>query len=182
MTAERPAFADLLRIVFDLCRWRRGPQDLPHSPNLLASLIGAGVAVDVIIAGALQDTDDVLARSLLSTGLILGLCWIALAMRRLTHRFLQTATALLACSIVFSVLQLPIALLAGPPPATGAELDGAQVFFGWAMIALLIWKLSVDAHIVRQALDAGYALAFALATSWLIAYWALDRILFGVPA
>jgi hypothetical protein len=32
---------------------------------------------------------------------------------------------------------------------------------------------------MRHAIDASFGLAFALVLSWLIACWAIDRILFG---
>jgi hypothetical protein len=173
------SLSDFARLVLDLCRWRRGPQDLPYSPNLLALLIGASVALDLLLASVLHDTDNILARSLLSTAIVLGLCWIALALRSLRNRYVQAATALVACGMLFSLLQLPLAWLAGPAPATAASLSPLQVLLGWLMLALLVWKLSVDAHIMRHAMEAPYGLAFALVTAWLIAYWALDRAWFG---
>ena len=57
------------------------------------------------------------ARSLVSTALVLALCWIALAMRQLGNRYVQTASALVACSIVFSLLCCRSPWLAGPMPA-----------------------------------------------------------------
>ena len=169
----------MLRTVFDLCRLKGGPQDLPHAPALLAILLGAGTALDLAISHAMDHGDNALARSLLSSGVVLGLCWVALAIRRLPHRYVQTASALLACSLVFSLLQLPIALLAGPPPASAAELSNLQILLGWLTLALFVWQISVDAHIMRNAMDGSFGLAFALIVSWVLAFWALDRVLFG---
>lgn len=109
---------------------------------------------------------------------MLVLCWIALAIRHLRNRYVQTATALLACSLAFSLLQLPIALLAGPPPAGADALTGLQILVGWATLAVFVWQVSVDAHIMRHAMEAPFGLAFALVVSWVLAYWALDRMLF----
>jgi hypothetical protein len=169
----------MLPTVIDLCRLRGGPQDLPHAPALLAILLGAGTALDLTISHAMNHGDNALARSLLSSGVVLGLCWVALAIRRLPHRYVQTASALLACSLVFSLLQLPIALLAGPPPASAAELSNLQILLGWLTLALFVWQISVDAHIMRNAMDGSFGLAFALIVSWVLAFWALDRVLFG---
>ncbi|MEO5622255.1 MAG: hypothetical protein ABJB02_07350 [Dokdonella sp.] len=163
----------------DLCRWRGGPQDFPFAPRLLAGLFVAGLALDLLVASALDDDAHALARSVLSSGIVLGLCWVALAIRGVRNRYVQTATALLACSLAFSLLQLPLALLAGPAPAPTAELSTLQVLIGWMTLALFVWQVSVDAHIMRQAMDASFGLAFALILSWVLAYWALDRIVFG---
>ena len=169
----------MLHTVVELCRLRGGPQDLPHAPALLVVLLGAGTALDLAIGHAISDGANALARSLLSSVVVLGLCWVALAIRRLPHRYVQTASALLACSLVFSLVQLPIALLAGPPPATAAELSHLQILLGWLTLALFVWQISVDAHIMRHAMDGTFGLAFALIVSWVLAFWALDRMLFG---
>lgn len=169
----------LARTTLELCRLRSGPADLPHAPLLLAGLIVAGTVLDLAVGGALGDSANVFARSLLSTGIVLVLCWAALAIRRLGHRYVQTATALLACSLVFSLLQVPLALLAGPPPASAAQLTAVQIVLGWLTIGVFVWQVCVDAHIMRQALDAALGLAFALVVSWVLAYWALDSLLFG---
>lgn len=179
MNSARLSFSSLSRVVVDLCRLRGNPQDFPYSPNLLALLVGAGTALDTLTGGILGEADTTLARSLLSTAIVLALCWVALAIRGLRNRYEQTACALLACSFALSLLQLPLALLAGPPPATVADMSTLQAIFGWITLALLVWQLSVNAHIVRHAIDASFGFAFALVLSWLIAYWAIDRILFG---
>jgi hypothetical protein len=169
----------IARRVLDLCRLRGGPADMPYAPLLLAALIVASVVLDVLVGGVLQDGGDAFARSLLSSAVVLGLCWAALGMRRLAGRFTQTATALVACSLLFSLLQMPLAWLGGPPPATAAELSGAQVMIGWATLALFAWQVSVDAHIMRRAMDISFGFGFALVVSWVMAYWALDSLIFG---
>ncbi len=168
-----------LRALAPLFGLRGNPQDLPYSSHLPLLLIAASVILDMLVGDALHDTGDTFARSILSTGVVLGLCWVALAIRGLRNRFVQTASALVACSLLFSLLQLPLALLAGPPPAGVDHLTTLQVLIGWITIALFVWQVSIDAHIMRHAMDAPFGLAFALVTSWVIAYWALDRILFG---
>jgi hypothetical protein len=52
------------------------------------------------------------------------------------------------------------------------------VLLGWAMLAIIVWNLTVNAHVVRRALDAPFALGFALAIAWALADWALGRVLF----
>ncbi|MEO6689747.1 MAG: hypothetical protein ABIS07_07185 [Dokdonella sp.] len=179
MNAARPSFSSLSRVVIDLCRLRGDPQDFPYSPNLLTLLVGASTALDTLIGGVLGEVDNTPVRSLLSTVIVLALCWVALAMRGLRNRYVQTACVLLACGIALSLLQLPIALLAGPPPTTVADMSSLQAILGWITLALLVWQISVNAHIMRHAIDASFGLAFALVLSWLIACWAIDRILFG---
>lgn len=178
VTFASASWLGLVRATIDLCRLRGDPADLPHAPLRLAALIVAVTVLDLLIGHLIGDGVNAFARSLLSTGVVLGLCWAALAIRRLRNRYVQTATALLACSLAFSLLQLPLALLAGPPPASAAELSAAQIVLGWLTVGVFVWQVCVDAHIMRHALDAALGLAFALVVSWVLAYWALDSVLF----
>ena len=91
-----------------------------------------------------------------------------------------TASALVACSFVFSLLVLPLAWLAGPHVDSGTPLTPGQVMLGWATLALIVWSLSVNAHIMRRAMDSSFVFGFALVTSWAIADWALGHALFDV--
>lgn len=168
----------LTRII-NLCRFRGGPQDLPHQPGLLLVLLAASVALDLGTSTLLEVGDNALGRSLFSTLLLLTLCWIALAIRGLTSRYVQTATALIACSMVFSVLIVPLALLFDEPAGPDKILTPMQTLIAWLGLGVLVWKISVDAHNVRQAIDASFWIGFALVLSWSIADIALGRVLFG---
>ena len=177
---EKPfQLARLSEIVVGLCRFRSGPQDLPCSSGLLIAVLGASVLLDYGSGSLLGYDDTLLARSLLSISLLLALCWTALSIRGLGNRFVQTATALVACSMAFSLLILPLAWLFGDPQGSEVILAPAQVMIVWLGLAVLIWKVAVDAHIVRQAIDAPYWLGLLLAISWAIADYALSRALFG---
>ena len=167
--------------VLALCRLRGGPQDLPHAPRLAILLLALATLLDSAIGAVLGDGGNAPLRSLLSSVVVLGLCAVALAIRKLGNRYVQTATALLACSIAFSLLQLPVALMAGPPPATAGELTGAQVLLGWFTLGLFFWQIAVNAHIVRHAMDSSFGFALGLVATWVLAFWALDHVLFAVP-
>lgn len=168
----------LARIV-NLCRFRGGPQDLPHNPGLLIALLVASVVLDLTTANLLDIDENALARSLFSTLLLLALCWIALVIRGMRSRYIQTATALIACSMVFSVLIVPLAWLFGTPEGAEAVLTPQQTLAAWLGLGVLVWKIAVDAHNVRQAIDASFWLGFSLALAWTVADFALSRILFA---
>jgi len=178
MAPNDSRFAALAKLVRDLCQLRRGPEDMPHSPALLALLIAASIAIDVAAGSVIGVENDRVAHVLVSTTLILALAWIALAMRGLGHRYVQTASALVACSIAFSLLVLPLAWLAGPPPAPPARPPPLQTLLWTAMLAVVVWNLAVNAHIVRRAIEAPYGLAFAIVVAWAVADWALAHALF----
>ncbi|MBL0163562.1 MAG: hypothetical protein IPP82_07945 [Xanthomonadales bacterium] len=173
--------SELLARIANLCRFRGGPQDLPHNPRLLIVLLAASIILDLTTANLLDIGDDALARSLFSTTLLLALCWLALAIRGLLSRYVQTAIALVGCSMVFSVLIIPLAWLFGTPENAEAVLSPAQTLIAWLGLGVLVWKITVDAHNVRQAIDAPFWLGFSLALAWAVADFALSRILFATP-
>lgn len=168
--------------VANLCRFRGGPQDLPHNPRFLVALLVASVALDLGTATLLEIGDSALARSLFSTSLLLALCWLALAIRGLLNRYVQTATALIICSMVFSLLIVPLALLFGAPASSDKSLTPIQTMLALLGLGVLVWKISVDANNMRQAIDASFWIGFALVLSWSVADFALGRLLFGGAA
>lgn len=168
--------------IANLCRFRGGPQDLPHNPGFLVALLVASVALDLVTATILEIGDSAPARSLFSTALLLALCWLALAIRGLLSRYVQTATALISCSMVFSLIIVPLALLFGPPASPEEKLTPIQTMLALLGLGVLIWKISVDANNMRQAIDASFWIGFALVLSWSVADFALGRVLFGGAA
>jgi hypothetical protein len=179
MNDGQSSLGRLLGVVLALCRFRGGPQELPHAPSLLYALIAASILLDLTTGKALGVTEPLLARILLSMLVLLSLCWIALAIRGLGHRYVQTASALVACSIAFSLLILPLAFLFGESPGPEGIASPGQILIAWLGLATLVWKIAVDAHIVRQAIESPYWLGFLLALSWAIADFALSRLMFG---
>ncbi|HKE46566.1 MAG TPA: hypothetical protein VKB52_00760 [Rhodanobacteraceae bacterium] len=176
---SRPSpLVHLLVLVRDICQLRRGPEEMPYSNALFGLLVASSIALDLLCDRILDGSPNILARSLVSMGLILALCWIALSIRHLGNRYVQTASTLIACDIVFTLLILPLAWLFARAPAQAKGLTPPQTLLAWAMLAVIVWNLVVNAHIVRRALDAPFALGFALALAWALANWALTHALF----
>src|SRR5690606_19198902 len=133
----------------------------------------ASIILDLGIGNASEYSGPLFARSLLSMVLLLALCWTALSLRGMLHRYVQSASALVLCAMVISAIALPLALAFGAPPVADPPLSSAQKLIALIGLAVVIWKIWVDAHIVRQAIDAPISLGVMLALSWAIADWAL---------
>jgi len=172
---------DILKVAVDLCRFRRAPQDIAYSPPSFALLLVASTLFDIVVGAATGDAAGAFAHSLLSSALILGLCWIALAIRHFDNRYVQTATALIACGVLISIVQLPVALLIQPLPESGAAkpLLAFQLLLRWAALGIRVWQILVYAHIMRHAMESRFGVAAVLTTSWVVAYLALASVLFG---
>lgn len=173
----------LLGQLVDLCLLRRGPQDLPYSLSLTRALVVAGVGLDLLYA-TLLDLPHPLPRIVLSLALLLLAPWLLLQVRQRGERYAQTLAAIAGTSLLFTAAFLPLAIFAVdlPPVLPDTEPTPGQMLFGWLTLFLLGWKLVINGHIYRHALDwprfPGLLLAFGLFLFEL----GLDRLLFASPA
>ena len=173
------SLSDLTRLTIALIRRRATPADVPYTPLLLAALIAIGSVLDVAIGSVVGDRDNVLAQSLLSSAVVLGLSYAALAWRRRNSRFVQTATALFLCGMVFTLGQGLLAGLAGPVPPASEPISARQIVLGWIMVGVFVWEVMIDAAIMRHALDTPLGVALGVVIGWVITWWALQNIVFG---
>lgn len=161
-------------ILIDLCRFRRGPEDVPYSPRLLvALLIGCGV-LQVLFGWSHHARPAALAAALLGGLAVIGVVFLVLRARDKALRFVQTTTALAAVYLLFGVVMDALAMLlpldalyeqiithpGHPPTLTPAQTLVALVVFG-----LGVWQWCVWIGILRRALEisrAGGVLVFIL--------------------
>jgi hypothetical protein len=169
----------LIRRLLDLCLLRGGPQDLPYSPLLARTLVLAFAVVKLLTATGL-DIPDPLLRTLASIALLLALPWVVLSLRGHRARYLQTLTALTGTGLLFSLLLLPVMIAASavpPLPAEGAP-PTPQLVLGWLSLLLIGWKLMINAHIYRHALDWPRFPAILLALALFMVEFGIFRALF----
>jgi hypothetical protein len=172
----------LLRLLVDICLLRRGPQDIPCSPELARGLV-LGFAALKIGTALMLDIPEPFLRTLLSLALLLALPWVLLAIRGHRPRYLQTLTAFAGTGLLFSLLFLPFFLLAAstPPMQAGATPEPAQLALGWLSLALLGWKLVINGHILRHALDWPNIPALLLALALFLIEFGVFRTVFPTP-
>lgn len=159
----------LLLVVRDICLLRRGPQDLPYSPRLLAGICIASVALQFVIAQILGIEGNTIGASLFGLGFSLGVLYLLVSLRGVRGRFVQAASALLACALLFALLSLPIALLAGGKPPTPENVTPLQLLLGLVSLPIVIWKIVIDAHILRHSLNLPFFAGLTIAILWLLA-------------
>ena len=175
----------LLRLLLQLCLFRLAPQDLPYSPRLAQGLVLLGVGINLVFVRLLDTGDGAPFRIALSLALMLGLPWLLLRLRQRLPRYVQTLTAFAGSSVLFMLALLPLAqpIASLPPPTPDAVPTAAQVAVSLASLVLLVWKLAINAHIWRHALDWPRGGAVLLAIGLFLLELALVRVLFAsVPA
>jgi hypothetical protein len=166
----------LLSLARDLLLLRRGPQDLPYSPALLGGLCVVALLVDHALA---VEGGAPIGRLLFSLAMLVGLPAMALQMANLAARWVQTATALVATGIVFSLVALPVVSGVGRLPEDPTQLSSSQMVFGWLAVVLLVWQLAVKGSIFRHALGVPLRAGVLLAVAFFAIELVLGVALFG---
>lgn len=142
----------LLRLFLDITLFRKGPQDLPHSAILLVLALLADVTISTVVGALDGEIAGAILQALVASGLLLAFVSLLLLLTSHRERFQKTATAVLGCDALITLVALPVSLLSD-------LING----LGLLIIGILFWNLLVFAHILKQALGVGYALSVALA-------------------
>lgn len=164
----------LLASVADLCRFRRGPEDVPYTPYWLVGLLIAGGVLQALFNLHNGATPRMVAAALVGSLAVVGVVYGLLRNRGKAARFVQTMTALAAVYLLFAIvtdalaLGLPLRALRdellkhpGQPPV----LTGANMAILFAVFVLGVWQLCVWVRVLRRSLETslpGAVLVFLL--------------------
>lgn len=140
----------LLKLFIDICRLRAKPQDVPASNALLLLTMALAIVSGIVsISNSVYEVSQIILISLMDVAVTLILLSVSLNLMKLSSRLLQTATAIFGTGAIISLLSLPVMLLMNSSPENpGYQLLGALLYF-----ALLIWGLTVMAHILRHSFE-----------------------------
>jgi len=162
----------LLNHFVDLCLLRKGPQDMPFSPQLLVVITLLNILVGlVMIVDVRTGVLSALAESLFDSGLMLVALYFALQSQNRRARFMQAATALMGSGLLLGLLALPLISWSRNP-------DSAMA--GLLLLILILWSMVVMGHILRHTFEIGLAIGVGLAFVYTLLSWNLTLILFPV--
>ena len=163
---------NLMMFFLELLQLRRTPADLPASSLLFALLFSLNCALGAT-AHAIFVTNDSLLRALAAEVLLLAMLAALFWLKRAQQRFLQSATAATGASIVMFCMAIVIGLIYQSVGASlGPALNG---FFGLMLLTLVLWFVSVLAHILRMAIGLPYWQAILIAMAMHVLQIALAR-------
>ena len=154
----------LIRIFWDICRLRAGPQALPSGRNLLISAVFAGVLIDSFASSILitkMSTFEIITTVAIYNVLLLLAVYILLMIVGYQKRAMQTLIALAGAGLFISLVLLPGLI----------TLDLAeQETKSFALFILIdnIWRIAVNAHIFRHALSVSLLMAMIISVSYLL--------------
>ena len=150
---------ELLRLFTQIALLRKGPQDLPTSPILLALTLVGYLVVHLVVGTVLPPMPGPWINHLI-LDVVFTFCWYALLLyvAKKPERFLQTATAVYGYQAVLSPL-----LVAALWLQRRFEQDSLWQFpVTLISLALLVWIIAANSHIVKAALEWTIAPSVAL--------------------
>ena len=161
---------DIIKLVFDICLFKKGPQDLPYSKWLLQLLLVVYVSIRVLMLSIHFAWLDVLLQVIVEIVLVAGFIWMMLSVARKQGRFYQVVCAVLGTDALISFFSLPgIATL-----ETGQ--GGLLVFL--VMLVLIVWHWTVTGHIISNALEKPLSFSLGLAFLYLLGSYQVMALLF----
>ena len=160
------------------CLLRRAPQADPVSKTALGWSLVAYLTMDLLQARTSSDWQTSLGMTTLDTLIMILFSWSVLRLTNKTARYMQTLTALAGTGAVLGLVGLP--LIRQAAQAHIDEGPAGALVLGWLM--LLVWSISVQAHIYRHALSMRYGAGLLVAGAQMVLVISLLETLFPQAA
>jgi hypothetical protein len=161
----------LIKLFWEICLFRRGPQDVPSSQTLLGLSALAYFAVGLTLLGLETGWPEAAAQVLAEAVMLLGFLWATLSVAGLKSRFIRTLIAMLGTDALISSFAIP--LMIGIPQSPQAQ----GFYFG--LLLLMLWHLTVVAHIFRHALSRPLGVGLGVAIVYVVASYQMMLLLFA---
>jgi len=161
---------EIVKLLFEICLFKKSPKDLPRSLFLLQLLTVANIVISFLLLHIRSDWFSSLLQSVVGILLAGIFCGFILFIYRKIPRFYQTACALLGTDTLIGFFALP----AGATLVTG---QGSLLVF-LAMLGLIAWHWAIIGHIIRHALEQSLSFSLGLALLYLLGSYQVIALLF----
>jgi hypothetical protein len=161
---------DIIKLLFDICLFKKGPQDLPYSVWLLRTLLIGYLGIRILMLSIHFNWLTVLMQVSVEIFLVCGFFWLMLYLARKLGRFYQVISAVLGTDAMISFFALPG--MASMETGQG----GLLVFL--AMLGLIGWHWAVTGHIIRTALEQSLSFSLGVAFLYLLGSYQVMALLF----
>jgi lysylphosphatidylglycerol synthetase-like protein (DUF2156 family) len=161
---------DIIKLLFEICLFKKGPQDIPYSVWLPRLLMIIYVSVSGLTLSFHFDGLAVFLQLITDMLLVVGFVGLLLSVNRRLSRFNQTLSAVLGTDAMISFMALPgMATL---------ELKQGGLTVLLIIFILMAWHWAVLGHIISKALDKALSFCLGLAFLYLFGSYQLMGFLF----
>ncbi|OGT31651.1 MAG: hypothetical protein A2W28_09025 [Gammaproteobacteria bacterium RBG_16_51_14] len=160
----------IFNAFFDICCFRKNPQDLPKSNVLLSLSVAGYILASAMLALLSAQIVNATLAGVIEALLVMVFTYGLLQFGNKTERWSQTVTALAGTGIVISLIALPLYYLGS---SLGQEGTGQSIGL-LLLIVLIIWNIAIMAHIFRHALQTTIGLGIIIAISYI---WVISNFI-----
>ncbi len=161
---------DIIKLLFEICLFKKGPQDLPYSLWLLRLLLVVYIGIRILMLSIHFDWLNVLLQVIVDVILVAGFFWVILYLARKLGRFYQALSAVLGTDAMISFFALP--------GMATMETGHGEIWVVFVMLGLIGWHWAVTGHIIRNALDKSLSFSLGVAFLYLIGSYQVMALLF----
>ena len=161
---------DIIKLLFDICLFKKGPQDLPYSLWLLRLLLVVYIGIRILMLSIHFDWLNVLLQVIVDVILVSGFFWIILYLAGKLGRFYQALSAVLGTDAMISFFALP--------GMATMETGHGGLWVVLVMLGLIGWHWAVTGHIIRNALEKSLSFSLGVAFLYLIGSYQVMALLF----
>jgi hypothetical protein len=161
---------DIIKLLFEICLFKKGPQDLPCSLWLLRLLLVVYIGIRILMLSIHFDWLNVLLQIIVDVILVAGFFWIILYLARKLGRFYQALSAVLGTDAMISFFALP--------GMATIETGHGGLWVVLVMLGLIGWHWAVTGHIIRNALEKSLSFSLGVAFLYLIGSYQVMALLF----
>jgi hypothetical protein len=161
---------EIIILLFDICRFKKGPQDLPYSLWLLRLLFIVYVVIRVLMLSIHYDTFSVLLQIMVDIFMVAGFVWIMLYMTGKLGRLYQGLSAVLGTDAMISFFALP--------GMASMEIGRGGLLVLLVMLALIGWNWAVTGYIISKVLEKTLSFSLGLAFLYLLGSYQVMAFLF----
>ena len=161
---------DIIKLLFEICLFKKGPQDLPCSLWLLRLLLVVYIGIRILMLSIHFDWLNVLLQIIVDVILVAGFFWIILYLAGKLGRFYQALSAVLGTDAMISFFALP--------GMATIETGHGELWVFLVVLALVGWHWAVTGHIIRNALEKSLSFSLGVAFLYLIGSYQVMALLF----
>ena len=152
---------------FDICRFRKRPQDIPKSSDLLVSCVVSYTLISALLVGMAESLERALLSGITEIVVLSLFSLLLLQITGKTMRWMQTLTALSGAGVVLSIIALPVYFFLSTSGTDDATSEPLYLFLLLMLAALAFWNIAVMAHVLKHALEVSTVISILLAICYI---------------
>ena len=154
---------NIIKIIFQICLLRKGPEDLPADGSVLLNLLILSFVVSIFLGRMIYDMRVAIISSI--GGLLFSFIFTKILLSKKPERFTQTFSAMLGTVTLINIISLPIFA-----PLSNEQLnENFVLLFSLVSFAFLIWVIVIYGFIFSRALSItlNYGIAISVGYAFL---------------